>query len=94
MRYLFHNVYGDADELISSKPNDVTCVPFGWSEEIEQERNRLINELNVVVGSLPSLVYSTGQEYKEFRIDDMEKPWTWEKIELAIVTESSNNIIS
>lgn len=57
MMYLFHNVYGDADYLINSAPEDVECVPFGWTEEIEQHRNSLIAMLDVTVSSLPSVVF-------------------------------------
>lgn len=91
MRYLFHNVYGDADELIASKPNDVVCIPFGWTAEIEEERNKKINELNVVVSGLPSLCYLEDNQYKEFRIDMLNKPWSWESIESAIA--QTKNII-
>jgi hypothetical protein len=40
MRYFFYNVYGDAQELIDTLPSDVTAIPFGWSKDIEEARNK------------------------------------------------------
>ena len=58
MRYLFHNIYGDAQSLLDTLPSDVEAIPFGWDEETETARNNKIAELNnVVVGELPSLVF-------------------------------------
>jgi hypothetical protein len=58
MRYLFHNIYGDAQSLLDTLPSDVEAIPFGWDEETETARNNKLAELNnVVVGELPSLVY-------------------------------------
>jgi hypothetical protein len=105
VRYLFHNVYGDTDELIASKPDDVINVPFGWSEEIEVERNRIINELGITVSSLPSLIYFVEEyvdivsepqpvtipaHWKELRITDLPKPWTWEQIKEKLNDTTSN----
>lgn len=57
-RYLFHNIYGDATELINTKPDDVILVPFGWSPDIENTRNFLLQELNLTgVSCLPSLIF-------------------------------------
>jgi hypothetical protein len=99
MRYLFHNIYGDADELIASKPDDVVVVPFGWQPEIEEERNRILNELGTGVSSLPSLLYFVDEyvdiisepepftvpaHWKELRISDLPKPWSWEQIEEVV----------
>lgn len=60
--YLFHNVYGDADELILTKPDDVQAIPFGWTDEIENARNQLINSLNCAVSSLPSIVFEVPEK--------------------------------
>tara|TARA_Y100001934_G_scaffold234161_1_gene284035 strand:+ start:792 stop:1148 length:357 start_codon:yes stop_codon:yes gene_type:complete len=58
MRYLFHNIYGDAQSLLDTLPSDVEAIPWGWDEETETARNNKIVELNnVVVGELPSLVF-------------------------------------
>ena len=100
MRYLFYNIYGDANNLLATKPNDVTPVPFGWDPQTEANRNQIISQLNCVVSCLPSLIYyrneytiqmqnSLGEivdvtipaHWEEIRVGDMEKPWTWEKIQ-------------
>lgn len=57
MIYLFHNVYGDTDELISAKPSDCEAVPFGWTPEVEEYRNNLVAQLGCTVSCLPSVVY-------------------------------------
>jgi hypothetical protein len=57
MIYLFHNIYGDADELIASKPADCEAIPFGWTPEAEAYRNAKIAELNCVVSGLPAVIY-------------------------------------
>lgn len=62
MMYLFHNVYGDADELIATKPDDVQAVPFGWTEEIENARNELLSSLSCTVSCLPSIVFEVPEK--------------------------------
>jgi hypothetical protein len=57
MIYLFHNIYGDADELIATKPVDCEVIPFGWTPEIEEYRNNKLQELGVSVSGLPAVVY-------------------------------------
>ena len=57
MIYLFHNIYGDADELIASKPADCEAVPFGWTPEVEEYRNNLLAQLGCTVSTLPAVVY-------------------------------------
>lgn len=57
MIYLFYNIYGDADELIATKPEDCEDIPFGWTPEAEAYRNAKIAELNCVVSGLPSVIY-------------------------------------
>lgn len=56
MIYLFHNIYGDCDHLIATKPAEVTAIPFGWDTETETARNVLLAELNQSVPSLPCLL--------------------------------------
>ena len=88
MRYFFHNIYGDADELIASKPQDVEAVPFGWDEESETNRNRILSELNSSVSCLPSLIYWRN-EYSYDSVDENNQPVTitvpahWEEIRVA-----------
>jgi hypothetical protein len=99
MRYLFHNIYGDADELIGSKPEDVLAVPFGWETEAEQERNRVLSELGAGVSTLPALLYFVEEhmdttsasepflvpaQWRELRVSDLPKPWSWAQIEATI----------
>lgn len=62
MIYLFHNVYGDADELIATKPDNVQAVPFGWTDEIEIARNELIASLGCTVSCLPSVVFLVNEK--------------------------------
>jgi len=57
MYYLFYNIYGDADELLLSKPSDVVAIPFGWDEESEKIRNEKLAELEILLPSLPALCY-------------------------------------
>ena len=38
-KYFFHNIYGDAQNLIDTAPEDVICIPAGWSPEAETNRN-------------------------------------------------------
>jgi hypothetical protein len=78
MRWLFHNIYGDADGLIATAPDDVTCVPFGWDAETEQARNMLLAQLGVSVPALPWLVSDDG---KEVPVASLPQPWTWEAVD-------------
>ncbi len=55
--YFFHNVYGDAQELLDSKPVNVLAVPFGWDPETEERRNEILDEIQMTVSCLPSLLY-------------------------------------
>lgn len=62
MMYLFHNVYGDADELIATKPDNVQAVPFGWTDEIEANRNAILAQVNCSVSTLPALVFEVPEK--------------------------------
>jgi len=58
MKYLFHNIYGDADDLIASKPEGVITVPYGWDEKTEKNRIEILNSLNLRgVSGLPVYVF-------------------------------------
>jgi hypothetical protein len=73
--YLFHNVYGDADELIATKPNDVVAVPFGWTDEIEANRNAILAQLNCNNSVLPSVIFHVQEKMIEIGVwvdDHME----------------------
>ena len=71
MRYLFHNIYGDAQSLLDTLPSDVEAIPFGWDEETETARNNKIVELdNVAIGELPSLVFWREAWDSSFEVDE------------------------
>lgn len=60
--YFFHNVYGDVEELLKNKPENVVSVPFGWTEEAEINRNNILQELNLSVSNIPCLVFWKNEE--------------------------------
>jgi len=88
--YLFHNIYGDAAELIVSAPDGVECVPWGPTAEAEAARNVKLAELNASISALPALLYWRDEvtiedvtipaHWREIRICDLPQPWTWEQI--------------
>lgn len=86
--YLFHNIYGDADNLIANKPDNVITVPFGWDSNTEAMRNTLLNFLNVKVSGLPSVVAWRPEHTVESPHPD-DPPKTiqagWDVINLEIV---------
>lgn len=69
-RYLFYNPSGPAaDDLLANLPADVEAVPFGWTPEIEADRNALLAALGVFgVSSLPCVLYLD----LEHEVDDGE----------------------
>ena len=70
MRYLFHNIYGDAQSLLDTLPSDVEAIPFGWDEETETTRNNKLAELNNIgITELPCLVYWREACDYSFEID-------------------------
>jgi len=70
MRYLFHNIYGDAQSLLDTLPSDVEAIPFGWDEETETARNNKIAELNNVgITELPCLVFWREAWDSSFEVD-------------------------
>ena len=71
--YLIHNIYGDADHLINTKPENVICVPFGWTPEIENNRVELFNSLGISgISCLPALLYYSNGSEKKIIIRDKE----------------------
>ena len=56
-QYLFHNVYGDADELIATEPESVITIAWGPDEQTENYRNQMIAELGITPSTLPSLIF-------------------------------------
>jgi hypothetical protein len=59
--YFFYNVYGDAQQLLDTKPNNIIAVPFGWDPATEERRNKILNELQVTVSCLPCVLYWVEQ---------------------------------
>lgn len=72
--YFFYNVYSDADELVSSAPDNVECIPFGWTPEIEQAREAKIAQIGLGVSGLPSYIFWKPQH--ERKIDWKVNPET------------------
>jgi hypothetical protein len=98
-KYFFHNVYGDAQDLINTVPDDVILIPYGWSEDIEEYRNKVLDSLDRAVSTLPSVIFwgkdytttdSKGVEYfhpakwEEVRVETLEKPWNWDDVNACI----------
>jgi hypothetical protein len=61
--YFFHNVYGDEQQLLQTLPDGVVAVPFGWTEEVEQNRNALLADLNTSVSSIPCLLFFVPEHF-------------------------------
>lgn len=92
MRYFFYNIYGDADDLLAQKPNDVTAIPFGWDDKSEATRNKLLSELDCGVSCLPSVIYWRN-EYSYESLDQNNQtititvPAHWEEIRVADIEQ-------
>lgn len=70
-KYLFHNIYGDSDNLINTAPNDVVLVPAGWSQEAETNRNNYIDLLGIGgVQGYPCIVYWEDEKEVSFTPDE------------------------
>jgi hypothetical protein len=98
-RYLIHNVYGDADDLIATMPQDVEAVSAGWDADSEAARNALFASLGIAgVSALPALLYHVDEQatsdpydgdiavpahWAELRIADLPKPWNWSVVDAA-----------
>lgn len=86
MRYLIHNVYGDCDALIASHPEDVECVPRGWTPEEEAALAERLQAAELSgISCLPCLLewVPTISAWVETRVADLEQPWTWQDIDAA-----------
>lgn len=79
-RYFFHNVYGDAADLLAALPDDVVDVPFGWDDAAEQRRNEILAAIGHSVSGLPSLLYYSNGAWCEFRWPHDGSVWTWEQV--------------
>lgn len=88
-RYFFHNIYGDSQNLLDTKPSDVEAIPFGWDVEAETVRNNKLTELNsenpefytVGVDALPTLIYWREAWTQEYIVEEntitQEFPAQW-----------------
>jgi hypothetical protein len=76
--YLFHNVYGDADELIATKPADVIAVPFGWTEDVEANRNTILAQLSCNTSVLPSVIFHVQEKMVDIGV------WVDDHVELSM----------
>jgi hypothetical protein len=93
-KYFFYNVYGDSEELLASKPDDVIAVPYGLNEEAEYARHILIARTGIIITYIPSIFTEVTDEdgktlWKEFRFEHKMKPWSWDQVnlDLAEVTQ-------
>lgn len=91
MIYLFHNVYGEENQLISSTPENVECIPFGWNEEAENYRNLKLQELGIGVSSLPSVIAWRNEYYIDIEGIIMTVPAHWEEIRLSDIDKENWN---
>lgn len=91
MIYLFHNVYNECSELINSASENVECIPFGWTEEAENYRNLKLNELNIGVSSLPSVIAWRNEYYIDIEGVTMTVPAHWEEIRLSDIDKENWN---
>ena len=89
-KYLFHNVYGEEAELISSAPSEVISVPFGWTEEVESHRNNMLEEMSMGVGALPSVSFwredkvIPEETYADLTIPSYVQPAQWINIPVGV----------
>jgi hypothetical protein len=84
-KYFFYNVYGDSEELLASKPDDVIAVPYGLNEEAEYARHLLIAGTGIIITYIPSIFTEVTDEdgktsWKEFRFEHKIKPWSWDQV--------------
>jgi hypothetical protein len=84
-KYFFYNVYGDSEELLASKPDDVIAVPYGLNEEAEYARHLLIARTGIIITYIPSIFTEVTDEdgktsWKEFRFEHKIKPWSWDQV--------------
>jgi hypothetical protein len=84
-KYFFYNIYGDSEELLASKPDDVIAVPYGLNEEAEYARHLLIARTGIIITYIPSIFTEVTDEdgktlWKEFRFNNEMKPWSWDQV--------------
>jgi len=78
---LVHNIYGDANELISTAPEGVVCIPRGWTPEDEAQLYALMQQEGLSsISCLPAFLFRYEGTIYEIRVADMPKPWSWTAI--------------
>jgi len=76
-----HNIYGDAQDLIDSAPEDVVCIPRSWTPEGEAQLAQMMQEQGVAaISCLPCFLFRHNEVVYEIRVADMPKPWDWTAI--------------
>lgn len=94
-KYFFHNVYGDAQSLIDSAPDDVVLVPWGPDEATETTRNGYISDMNIAPSCLPSVMYYKSAWTEETEIAG--EPYTqsfgpaWTEVRLVDINKDNWN---
>lgn len=63
--YFFHNVYGDEQDLIDTLPSNVVSVPFGWTTEIEENRNSILSEIGENISTIPCIFVYINEHYAD-----------------------------
>jgi hypothetical protein len=63
--YFFHNVYGDEQDLIEKLPDNVVAVPFGWTPEIEENRNNILSEIGQNASTIPCIFVYIHEHYAD-----------------------------
>ena len=78
---LIHNIYGDADHLIVSAPEDVVCIARSWTPEAEASLRELMDAQGVAsISCLPAFLFRHDEGIYEIRVADLPTPWTWDDI--------------
>lgn len=62
-KYLFHN--NETDYLLQDMPKDIVPVQWGWTEEIEKNRQEILSNLGISIASLPCLVVWIPEHYAD-----------------------------
>ena len=94
-KYFFHNIYGDAQSLLDTKPEDVIAIPFGPDAETETNRNNYINDLGISPSCLPCLVWYKPSYREDTIINDQPSfqtfPAAWTELRFKEIDKSNWN---
>jgi len=82
--YFFYNVFGDANELLRTKPDSVTGVSFACDEESEARCDAVLDKIGFQPSSLPCIAYWEDQlgepHWQMENFDHDAKPWSWNQL--------------